>query len=162
MTSGLLMVYTSAEGNGTLAAFGQAFRALGRGLKVCIVQFGYGAGMWHTIAPSDQFRDLLEVHVCPSELGLNPAREAQESHAAADMWQLAQEKMESGLFQIMVLEGLATMVSQRLVPEREAVNALTTRPEELTVVVTGRNASRSLLDAADLVTDMVQRKKTSC
>ncbi len=158
MKSGLLMVYTSVEGNNSEAAFGQAFRALGRGVKVCIVQFVNRAWKWDVLASSARFGDLLEVNVCPREFSWTPENRDVEAEEAGRTWQIAREKIASEAFQLIVLDDLATVLAHKLLDESQVIDALTARHEDLTVIVTGQEALKSLIEAADLVTEVKDRK----
>lgn len=158
MKSGLLMLYTSAEGNGSAAAFGQAFRALGCGLNVCIVQFVDGSWEWDKLTSSARLEGLIEVHACPAEFTWNAQSLEWESEAADRMWRLAREKVESEKYRMVVLDELATVLAHRLLNEGEVVNLLAAGAENLTVIVTGRQAPESLVEAADLVTEVKERK----
>ena len=66
--------------------------------------------------------------------------------------------MESEKFRIVVLDELATVLAHRLLNEGEVVNLLAAGAEDVTVIVTGRQAPESLVEAADLVTEVKERK----
>ena len=161
MKSGLLMVYTSAEGNGSEAAFGQTFRSLGRGLNVCIVQFVERGWNWDKLTSAARLKNLLDVHVCPEEFTWKAENLHRESEAAHRTWQYALEHMESDKYRIVVLDELGTLMGRQLLDENEVVDSLASRPEDVTVIVTGREAPESLMKAADLVTEVKERKESS-
>lgn len=154
MESGLLMLYTSVDPEDFSAAFGQAFRALGRGLNVCIVQFVNDGWNWDEIASSARFEDRLEIHLCPGEFTWKAENLDVESEAAHSTWELALEKIESEAYELIVLDELATVLSHAMLDETRVVNTLKNKPENLTVIVTGQNASSSLIEASDLVTQV--------
>ena len=63
MSKGLLMVHTGNGKGKTTAALGLAFRALGQGLQVCVIQFIKGSGKYGEMTAAERFSDLLEFHV---------------------------------------------------------------------------------------------------
>ncbi len=69
-------------------------------------------------------------------------------------WAEAQRMIESGEYQMVILDELNTVLKYEYLPLDEVLAVLTARPEMLHVVVTGRHAPDALIDAADLVTEM--------
>ena len=73
-------------------------------------------------------------------------------------WQLAREKAMSDAYDLLILDELTYLVDYKLVAEEEVLKLISQRPERLNLVITGRNASKGLCDAADLVTEMQEIK----
>ena len=61
-------------------------------------------------------------------------------------------------FDLLVLDEAMSACTTGMVEEERLLALLAGRPEELEVVLTGRNPSRNLLDAADYVTEMKKIK----
>ena len=55
---------------------------------------------------------------------------------------------------MVVLDELTYLIKYGMVPEEDILNCLKNRPSEVHIVVTGRDASHSLIELADLVTEM--------
>jgi cob(I)alamin adenosyltransferase len=154
MRKGLLMLFAAnAKGNVT-TAMGQVFRAMGHGLKVCVIQFGQGN--WNSGGQilSDRFADLLEFHVIESNSSGRSEDREEEIQAGREAWRLAKEAVSSGRFRIVVLENFTRLLSHHIVDEEEVVRCLQDRPSDLHVVVTGGEPPSSLIEAADLVTEV--------
>ena len=69
-------------------------------------------------------------------------------------WAFAKKKITSGKFQLVVLDELTYLISYKMVEEKEVVDFLKNRPENVHIMVTGRDASPSLVKEADMVTEM--------
>jgi cob(I)alamin adenosyltransferase len=74
--------------------------------------------------------------------------------AAARAWETAKEMINDRSYQMIILDELNIVLRYEYLPLEEVVADLQAKPEELHVVVTGRNAKDTLIEAADLVTEM--------
>ena len=150
---GLFLVYTGHGKGKTTAALGIVFRALGRGLKVAVVQFI--KGKWKT-------GERLFAEKLPGLTFLVMGRGftwesddlSRDKAAAAAAWAKARELIEAGAHPVVVLDELTYVLNYAFVPIEEVVATLKERPAHVSVVVTGRNAPAALLAVADLITDM--------
>lgn len=158
MKNGLLMVYTGNGKGKTTAALGQVFRALGHGMKVCVIQFIKGSWKYGELTSADRFEDLLEVHVRGRGFTWQSEDLEKDIEVARDAWEFAKERINSGRFDLVVLDELTYLMSYKMVDAEEVVAFLKARPADLHVVVTGRDAPELLMDAADLVTEMREIK----
>ncbi len=158
MKKGLLMVNTGNGKGKTTAALGLIFRALGHGFKVCLIQFIKGTWKYGELESAKRFEDLLEVHVLGKGFTWNELGKEEHIEAGKKAWDVAKEMIGSGKFQLVVLDELTYLMKYQMVPEEEIVDFLKNRPEGLHVLVTGRDAPDSLMDAADLVTEVREVK----
>jgi cob(I)alamin adenosyltransferase len=158
MKKGLLIVHTGNGKGKTTAALGLAMRALGHGLKVCIIQFIKGSWKYGELSSAKLFGELLDLHV----MGKGFTRKSQDIEAdkkiAQDAWEFAKQVLASEEYQMVILDELTYLIKYGFIPETEVLGVLAKRREDLHVVVTGRNASQALIEAADLVTEMIERK----
>jgi cob(I)alamin adenosyltransferase len=158
MTKGLLMVYTGAGKGKTTAALGQVFRALGHGIKICVIQFIKGSWKYGELVTAEQFKGLLEFHVMGKGFTWKSKNIDEDIRAAKDAWQFAREVIESDNFGMVVLDELTYPMNYGMLDNDEVVRTLTSRQASLHVIVTGRDAPQALIDAADLVTEMTDVK----
>ncbi len=150
---GLLVVYTGHGKGKTTAALGIVFRALGRGMRVAVVQFI--KGKWKT-------GERLFAETIPGLTFLVMGRGftwdsddlSNDKAAAVAAWESARALIASGENDIVVLDEITYAVNYGFLPLDAVVQALTERPSHVHVVVTGRNAPAELVDAAELVTEM--------
>jgi cob(I)alamin adenosyltransferase len=150
---GLVVVYTGNGKGKTTAALGLAFRALGRGLKVAVVQFI--KGKWKT--GERAFAETLpELTFLVMGLGFTWESDdiSRDKEAARQAWERARELIAGGNHSIVVLDEITYVINYDFVPLDEVLEVLRSRPPHVHVVVTGRNAPPALVDAADLVTEM--------
>ena len=134
------------------------FRAMGHGFKVCLIQFIKGKWRSGELISSKRFEDLLDVHVLGRGFTWESKNIEEDVKAAQDAWEFAKEIIISGKYQMVVLDELTYLIKYKMVSEDEVVRFLLSRPENLHVIVTGRHASEALIEAADLVTEMVSVK----
>ena len=155
LEKGLLIVHTGTGKGKSTAAFGLALRMLGRGKRVGVVQFIKGA--WHS-AERDmlaKFGDQVSWHSMGEGFTWETQDLARDMAAAERAWAKAQELMADPSFALVILDELNIALRYDYLPLNKVVAALKARQPELHVVVTGRNAKPALIEAADLVTDMM-------
>lgn len=154
MEKGLIIIFTGDGKGKTTAAFGQIMRAAGQGLKTCVIQFI--KGKWRT-GEAEIMRlcaqSLGELHTMGSGFTWKSSGD-ETKKAALAAWQLAVEKVMSGDFDLVVLDELTYLVSYGLINEHTVLDLFVRRPSHVNLLITGRNASSGLLEAADLVTEM--------
>lgn len=158
MEKGLLMVYTGAGKGKTTAALGTAFRALGHGYRVCIIQFIKGSWTSGEKMLAERFEDLLEFHVMGRGFTRKSEDPEQDIALARKAWSLAMEKIESRAYRLVILDELTYPISYGMLEEAEVVDFLKNRSKDVDILVTGRNASERLTEAADTVTEMTAVK----
>lgn len=149
----LLVVYTGNGKGKTTAALGMVFRALGRGMRVTVVQFI--KGKWKTGERLFGERlPELRFHVMGLGFTWESDDLAKDKAAARAAWETARAEIESGERDLVVLDELTYTFHYDFLPLDEVLAVLRARPENVHVVVTGRNAPEALTEAADLVTEM--------
>jgi cob(I)alamin adenosyltransferase len=153
MSRSLLIVLTGPGKGKTTSALGQVLRAAGHGMRSCVIQFIKGTPTGEARA-AERFGDLIEWHITGCGFTWKSKDLQKDIEAARKGWALAREKIASGEFRLVVLDELTCLTKYRMVPVEEIVRTLRDRPEDLHVVVTGRDAPPELIEAADLVTEM--------
>ncbi len=159
LEKGYAQVYTGNCKGKTTAALGLAFRAMGRGLKTYIGQFMKGqeygelnsAKMVKPYITIEQYGREGFVHV------QNPPEQL-DVEKAADGLVRARKAMLSGEYDIVVFDEILTAQAFHLISVEQIPDMVRTRPEKVEVVVTGRHAPQEIIDAVDLVTEMVEIK----
>ena len=151
---GLLIVHTGTGKGKSTAAFGLALRMLGRGKRIGVVQFIKGA--WHSAERDalERFGDQVSWHSMGEGFTWETQDLARDVAAANRAWEKAQELMADRSFTLVILDELNIALRYDYLPLDQVVATLKARQPDLHIVVTGRNAKRELIDAADLVTEM--------
>ncbi|MGD0677832.1 MAG: cob(I)yrinic acid a,c-diamide adenosyltransferase, partial [Polyangiaceae bacterium] len=145
--------YTGHGKGKTTAALGLVFRALGRRMRVAVVQFI--KGRWKTGERS--FAETLpglEFHVMGLGFTWESDDLSRDKDAAIAAWKVARDFIQSGQRDVVVLDEMTYAFHYGFVSLEEVLEALRTRPRHVHVVITGRNAPEALVEAADLVTEM--------
>lgn len=158
---GLLIVYTGDGKGKTTAALGMALRAVGYRWRVCIVQFVKGSWKYGELKGLKRLEPEVELNVAGEGfVGIVDDNLPLEEHrkAAQSALKLAEEKMLSGEYRLLILDELNIAVSLGLISEQELGELLDKRPVSLHMVITGRDATKSLIERADLVTEMTEIK----
>jgi len=148
---GRILVNTGNGKGKTTAALGLAFRALGHGLRVCVVQFLKGRGEYGERVFARGLDDL-EWHVCGKGFVFKKEEIAADRQVALEGFRLAGDKIKSDLYDLVVLDEITYLPLYGFLDVEEIVGLLRRKPPRLHVVLTGRNAHQSLIDIADTVT----------
>ena len=156
--SGLLMVHTGDGKGKSTAAFGMLARALGWGHKVAVVQFIKGKWITGERQFFRRFGDQVRFHIMGEGFTWETQDRARDVAAAGRAWAAAEAIMAEPDIALVVLDELNIALRYDYLDEASVLAGLAGRPEGLHVVVTGRNARPALLEAADLVTEMVAKK----
>lgn len=158
MTQGLLILNTGDGKGKTTAALGQVFRALGYGFRICVIQFLKGSWKYGELESAKKFKDQLELHVKGRGFTWKSENINEDIKIAKEAWEFAKTKVLSCNYNMVVLDELTYLLTYGVVDEGEVIGFLKERPKDLHVIITGRGASESLVEAADLVTEMKEIK----
>jgi cob(I)alamin adenosyltransferase len=151
---GLLIVHTGKGKGKSTAAWGLMLRALGRGFRIGVVQFGKGAWETGERKAIAAFGDQVSWHTLGEGFTWETQDRARDVAAAERAWAKACELMADPAIGLVVLDELNIALRYDHLPIADVVAVLQARRPDLHVVVTGRNAKPELIEAADLVTEM--------
>lgn len=155
---GLLIVHTGKGKGKSTAAFGLMLRALGRGFRCGVVQFGKGAWQSGERTAIERFGDQVEWHTLGEGFTWETQDRARDVAAAERAWEAARKMMADPAIRMIVLDELNISLRYDHLDIAAVVGALQARRRDLHIVVTGRNAKPELIEAADLVTEMTPVK----
>lgn len=156
---GYVHVYTGNCKGKTTAALGLAFRAMGRGLKTYVGQFMKGqhygelkaAEMVSPYITIEQYGKDTLIHV------VNPPHEGDIQMARTGL-EKAKKAMFSGEYDIIVFDEINTANYFNLISAEDMLEIIKSKPDGVEVIFTGRYAPPEVIEAADLVTEMVEVK----
>ncbi len=158
---GLLIIYTGNGKGKTSAAMGTGFRAVGQGMKVLMVQFIKGD--WH-YGELDTAKMLGDERFQMIPMGRGFVKVGTEEPDPEDVklvrnaWEFGKEKLFAAQHEVLILDEINYAIHYGMLPVEEVAQALERRPENVHVILTGRNAHSSLIELADLVTEMKEIK----
>lgn len=155
---GLLIVHTGKGKGKSTAAFGLMLRALGRGFRCGVVQFGKGAWQSGERTAIEKFGDQIEWHTLGEGFTWETQDRARDVAAAERAWAATRKMMANPAIRLIVLDELNIALRYEHLDIAEVVAALKARRTDQHIVVTGRNAKPELIEAADLVTEMTPVK----
>lgn len=161
---GYLHVYTGNGKGKTTCAVGLAVRALGAGLRVAFVQFDKGFdGTNEHYNERHILRKLPNIDLLPFGLErMMPDGKFRFQNEEADLEEArrgleqARELISAGKHDLVILDELVTCVGTKLVAEADVMSLveLFKSAPACELVLTGRGAWPTLIEAADLVTEM--------
>jgi cob(I)alamin adenosyltransferase len=158
---GLIVVITGNGKGKTTTALGIAVRGCGHNLRTSIIQFMKGdiyAGEWDGIKKMN-----CQVELIPTGKGFcgiqgNPYPYKEHRKNAQEAIQLATQKMESGQFDILVLDEINNAISLHLVDLEQVLEIIRRKPLQMHLVLTGRNAPPQIIELADTVSEINEIK----
>ena len=155
---GLLIVHTGKGKGKSTAAMGLAVRSMGHGHKVGIVQFV--KGVWKTGERTilDKFPELVTIRAMGEGFSWETQDRQRDIQAAESAWQMAKDMINDPSYKMVILDELNIPLRYDNLDINDVIDFLKNKPEDLHVIVTGRNAKDEMLDAADLVTEMTMVK----
>jgi cob(I)alamin adenosyltransferase len=158
---GSLQLYTQPGRGMFTPVMVQALRLAGQGTRVLIVQFLKGG-----IKQGPENRVLLgsslewvrcRLHRCID----TPHLEPEERVALDELWQFTQEAVRSGRYGLVVLDELSLAIKLGLIPEEQVLDLVDQRPVWMDMIITGPEMPASLLERADLITQLRPRQESS-
>ncbi|MHB8619124.1 MAG: cob(I)yrinic acid a,c-diamide adenosyltransferase [Chloroflexota bacterium] len=154
--TGLILVHTGNGKGKTTAALGIAFRAMGYGMKVLMVQFLKGAWKPGEYRAAQKFEPNFRIRpMGQGFLWIEPEKKAEQNQAmVAEAWEYGRRQVLEGDWDVVIFDEINYAVSYGMIPVDEVTDMLRHKPETLHVVLTGRNAAAEVIDLADTVTEM--------
>ena len=155
---GLVMVYTGDGKGKTTAAMGLVLRAVGHDQRVLVVQFMKGRPTGE-IAALQRFLPQVEVWRSGREAFVDPDHPDEEDvKLARETLEQVGQSVAAGKYDLVVLDELNVAVDYGLVPETLVMDLVASKPQAVTLVLTGRGASPRILEMADLVSEIREIK----
>jgi len=158
--NGLILIYTGNGKGKTTAALGTAFRSIGYDWNVCIVQFVKGNWKYGEME-SVKLIPNIELH----QMGKGFCKimgdnipESEHRSAAENALEFATEKMLSKKYELLILDEVFVAISTGILSEKKVIEFLKKKPDEMNLILTGRKATKRIIEIADLVTEMKERK----
>ncbi len=153
-----LVLVNTGDGKGkSTAAFGVMVRALARDWPVAVVQF-LKSGRWQV--GEEKMGRRLGVDWWSIGEGFTWDSEdlTEDEAVAAAAWAHARDLIAAGAHRLVVLDEVTYPVNWGWIDEADVVEAVRSRPADVNVILTGRDAPEALIAMADTVTEMVNVK----
>jgi cob(I)alamin adenosyltransferase len=146
---GLIQIYTGKGKGKTTASLGLAVRAAGHNFKIAIIHF---MKIWDY----GEVKSLKKLGIDLFRYGttelIDPKNPSPIDYEEADKALLKAEKLiEKSDYDILILDEINVAVDFSLIPIKRVVDLLDKKPDNLELVLTGRNCPQELIERADLV-----------
>ena len=157
---GLVQIYTGDGKGKTTAAFGLALRAAGQGNKVLIYQFlkppslDIGERFALQLGAVRIRLESLDVEWDIAKSFEDPKQVAEAKAAISQALERIAETGEKRFYDVLILDEIVFCLSKGLVKLEDIKNIIDKRDPAVEVVLTGRGATKELIELADLVTEM--------
>jgi cob(I)alamin adenosyltransferase len=158
LEKGLVQVYTGNGKGKTSAAFGLALRAIGRGLKVYIIQFIKGGFDYGELYMLDKLPNLTLKAFGRGRFVTAKPPEKEDIKLAEEALQLSEKVVTSGEYDVVILDEVSVALNLKLISLDDVLELIKTKPKHVELVLTGRSAPNEIIEVADLVTEMREIK----
>lgn len=150
---GIVIVITGNGKGKTTSALGTLARSLGHGRKCALIQFikgNWDCGESRFFAAQEN----LDTFSMNTDFTWNTQDFDKDKEAAEKVWQLALPLLSDPAYDLLVFDEITYMFKYGYLDSNTVINAICNRPEKQNVILTGRGASKALLDIADTVSDI--------
>lgn len=153
---GLIIVHTGPGKGKSSSAFGMILRCIAHGMPCAVVQFIKGA--WSTgerTLIESHFGDICQFYAMGEGFTWETQDKDRDIAAARRGWDKARDLIRDDRNRMVLLDEINIALRYGYLDEAEVLAFLRDEKPPMThVVLTGRNASETLIEAADLVTEM--------
>lgn len=154
---GIVIVITGNGKGKTTSGWGTVARSLGYGYKVGVTQFIKGT--WEC-GEREVFKENpnLTVHIMGTGFTWETQDRAVDTAACRAAWEKTLPMLQDPSIHLVLLDELTYMLKFGYLDIDEVMIALKNRPVEQSVIITGRNAHRDLVEYADTVSEVQDTK----
>lgn len=155
---GLTMLITGDGKGKTTSAFGQALRAIGQGYQVCIIQFMKSRKYGEVMAIEKYIPNITIFQFGLDSFVMRENTAQVDIDLARQGFIKAKEIIQNGEYNLIILDEINIAVDFDLIPEELVLDLIKNKPPELDLMLTGRYASKKLIEIADLVSEVKEIK----
>jgi cob(I)alamin adenosyltransferase len=159
MEKGLIQVYTGNGKGKTTAALGLALRAVGHGMKVLVLQFMKGNVQYGELESTKKLSPHLTLKQVGRETFISKRNpDLKDLQLAQEGFAIAKKAIQDKEYDIVILDEINLAINYGLIPLDDLLRLIDSKPDTVELILTGRNVNREILERADLITEMVDRK----
>ncbi|MEX2255465.1 MAG: cob(I)yrinic acid a,c-diamide adenosyltransferase [Acidimicrobiia bacterium] len=149
-----LVLVNTGDGKGkSTAAFGVVMRAVAQGWKVAVVQF-LKSGEWKVGEEKTATELGVEWFAIGEGFTWDSPDLGEDAARAQAAWAQARDLIRAGDHRLVVLDEITYPMTWGWIDTADVVETIRSRPEQVNVIATGRDAPAELIDVADTVTEM--------
>ena len=156
---GYIQVYTGNGKGKTTASLGLAMRALGRCWIVLLIMFTYGGVDYGELISFRNLSDEIRNNLTIVQAGADRIVYSHNRNAADEIeikkgWELAKKAILNDEYNLIILDEANIAIDLGFIDLDEMIDVLKHKPEEMEIVLTGRNAKPEIIDIAHLVSEI--------
>lgn len=160
MNRGLVHIYCGDGKGKTTAAIGLSIRAAGRGMQVLFARFlkTEDSGELKIL---DAIPEIEVLHMDKSfgfYRTLSEAEQREVRQMYRQLWARIEEKIQTGTYRLLVMDELMAAYRYGILEQETVIAFLKSKPEELEVVMTGRDPAEEFVELADYISDIHKEK----
>ena len=152
---GLLIVFTGNGKGKTTASLGMALRTVGHGHKVAIIQFIKGGWKTGEEKALKNFSSNISWHSLGEGFTWETQNRIRDEKLVQEAWQLAKDYIKDESYKLIILDEINIATKLGYLTSEEIITFIKSLNKRKNhIVLTGRGASESIINYADLVTEM--------
>ena len=156
---GYIQVYTGNGKGKTTASLGLAMRALGRSWKVLIIMFTKGGNDYGELNSFRNLSEEISENLTIIQAGLdrivyNNNKTEMDASEIKKGWELAKKAIKNDEYNLIILDEANIALDLGFIDLSEMVEVLKNKPQEMEIVLTGRNAKPEIVEIAHLVSEI--------
>ncbi|MEI8129663.1 MAG: cob(I)yrinic acid a,c-diamide adenosyltransferase [bacterium] len=153
---GYIQIYTGNGKGKTTASLGLAMRALGRNWKVLVVMFTKGGDNYGELTSFRNLSHSIQENLTIEQAGLDRIVYAHnmcqdDEKAIKRGWEIAKQAIKNNEYQLIILDEINIAIDLKILDIDEVVEVLKNKPQDMEIVLTGRNAHPKAIKIAHLV-----------
>ena len=156
MEDSCVQIYTGNGKGKTTAALGLGLRAAGRDFSVVMCQFMKGRDSGEIIScnriPNFEIRRFYKAH--GFFLSLKEEEKRKIMLQIDREWEKLTEKVQQGGIHLLILDEIASAIACGMISAENVLKMIEERPRNMELVLTGRDFPQTILEKADLITEM--------
>jgi cob(I)alamin adenosyltransferase len=157
LKNGYVQVYTGDGKGKTTAAVGLAVRAAGNGYNVFMVQFLKG-GKTGEIESAKKMSPFFNIFRFEKKRGffwtLSDEEKIELKAEVQNAYAFCKEALIEEKCDILIMDEIMGALSNKLISEEQVLELIENKPDNIELILTGRNVPKAIIDKANLVTEM--------
>ena len=156
---GYIQVYTGDGKGKTTASLWLVMRALGRCWKVLIIMFTKGGDNYGELVSFRNLSPQIAQNLTIIQAGLDRIvysdnKNKKDEEEIKKGWEIAKKAINNDEYNLIILDEANIAIDLGFIDVDEVVDVLKNKPEEMEIVLTGRNANKKVVDIAHLVSEI--------
>lgn len=153
---GYIQIYTGNGKGKTTASLGLAMRALGRNWKVLVIMFTKGGDNYGELTSFRNLSPEIQNNLQIEQAGLNRIVYAKNQTEDDEKeirrgWEIAKKAIQNNEYQLIILDEINIAIDLKILDIDDVVDVLKNKPQNMEIVLTGRNAHPKAIECAHLV-----------